>query len=96
MKPENFTLSSTSNTPNPSASVSLYHLAMRCLAILALYTPLLWYVLHLYSFYPQNTNVLDMNPLHLVLVVVLMLTPLLVLPSLGIKWRDKENTLPPG
>ena len=94
MKTENITLSSTSNTPNPSACVSLYRLAMHCLAILAMYTPLLWYTLHLHTLYPQHTNVLEMNLLHLSVVVVLLIVPLLVLSSLGVRWQDKENTLP--
>ena len=67
---------------------------MHGLAMVALYTPLWWYCVYLQTLYAGHTNVLVMAPHHVGVGVLLLVLPLLVQSSLGVKWQDRETTLP--
>ena len=94
MKPLNVTTADILNKPALQSLGHVYDLIMHCLAIIALYTPLVWYVLHLRSLYPGNTSIFSINLLQLLIVIALLIAPLLVLRKLGINIRGKEDSPP--
>lgn len=94
MKPLNIIAPRVPNKPDQKVSCQPSHPILHCLAIIGLYIPLLWYTLYLREVYPHHTNLLDMEPLHLIMVIALLIAPQFALRSLGVKWRGKESSSP--
>lgn len=67
------------------------YLITQSLAIIAVFMPLIWYVVYLRGIYPDDTNLLAIDALHLIGAICLLISPLLVLHLLGIKWRRPSN-----
>ena len=94
MKPFNVTAPDIVNKPALQSLGRIYELVMHCLAIIALYTPLMWYTFHLRSLYTGHTSILSLELSQLVIVIVLLVAPLLILRKLNVNWRGKENHPP--
>lgn len=87
-----FTLDTDNSDKKPLGRI--YYHVMHALVIIALYIPLLWYALHLRRLYPHNTNLLDIQPLHLAIVIGLIIAPLVILRLLGVKWQGRKSAPP--
>ena len=67
------------------------HHVLIVVAIVVLYLPMFFYVLHLRSIYPQDTSLLELSAFHMIVVIALCILPPLVLYMLGIKWHKNET-----
>ncbi len=74
---------------NPQKPV--YQHLLNILTIVVFYLPLVFFLIHLRSVYPQDTSLLDLSTVHMILVIGLLITPLILLYLLGINWHVRDS-----